>query len=60
MNRTTSVLIAFGKVYDLADIHNMFDSCDVKFDFDNSPFVIVDNERIDLTKEQLSFITPIS
>lgn len=60
MNTVLKVLIAYGKIYDLADIHNMFDVCDIKFDFDNTPYIMVDGIAKTLTPENLSFITPLN
>lgn len=54
-----TILIAHGNIYNLADIHNMYDSADVKFNFFNEPYLIVDGTVIDLTKEALSFIAPL-
>jgi hypothetical protein len=54
-----NVLIVYGSIYYLSDIFNLFNSADVKFNIDNEPYVIVDHNVINLTKEALSFITPL-
>lgn len=54
-----NTLIAYGNIYNLADIHNMYNSANIKFDFFNTPYLIIEGNVINLTKEALSFITPL-